>query len=47
MKVEKCLIDANWGNSTDVLFDFCRECGFGGVAMEPRRWNRRSSEAQI
>jgi hypothetical protein len=33
MKVGKCLIDANWGNSTDVVKNFCRECGFSGVVM--------------
>lgn len=25
MKIERCLIDANWGNSTDVVYQFCRQ----------------------
>src|SRR5688572_6102565 len=33
MRVTKCLIDANWGGSTDVVHNFCRECGHSGVVM--------------
>ncbi|QDU46846.1 Phage terminase large subunit (GpA) [Symmachiella dynata] len=25
MRVERCLIDANWGHSTDVVYQFCRQ----------------------
>jgi hypothetical protein len=25
MRIGKCLIDANWGNSTDVVYEFCRQ----------------------
>lgn len=25
MKIERCLIDANWGESTDVVYQFCRQ----------------------
>jgi hypothetical protein len=25
MKIERCLIDANWGTSTDVVYQFCRQ----------------------
>jgi hypothetical protein len=25
MTIERCLIDANWGNSTDVVYQFCRQ----------------------
>jgi phage terminase large subunit GpA-like protein len=25
MRVERCLIDANWGTSTDVVYQFCRQ----------------------
>jgi len=25
MKIERCLIDANWGSSTDVVYQFCRQ----------------------
>ena len=33
MKVEKCLIDANWGQSTDVVYQFCRESAHGNVIV--------------
>jgi len=25
MRIERCLIDANWGQSTDVVYQFCRQ----------------------
>ncbi len=25
MRIERCMIDANWGNSTDVVYQFCRQ----------------------
>lgn len=25
MRIERCLIDANWGHSTDVVYQFCRQ----------------------
>jgi hypothetical protein len=25
LRVERCLIDANWGQSTDVVYQFCRQ----------------------
>jgi phage terminase large subunit GpA-like protein len=25
MRIERCLIDANWGSSTDVVYQFCRQ----------------------
>ncbi|HBO44116.1 MAG TPA: hypothetical protein DD670_09330 [Planctomycetaceae bacterium] len=25
MRIERCLVDANWGNSTDVVYQFCRQ----------------------
>ena len=33
MKVEKCLIDANWGQSTDVVYQFCRESAFANIIL--------------
>jgi hypothetical protein len=33
MKIEKCLIDANWGQSTDVVYQFCRESVHSGVIV--------------
>jgi len=25
MRVDRCLIDANWGQSTEVVYQFCRQ----------------------
>jgi phage terminase large subunit GpA-like protein len=25
MRIGKCLVDANWGNSTDTVYEFCRQ----------------------
>ncbi len=33
MTVERCLIDANWGNSTDVVYQFCRQSPHSAIAM--------------
>jgi len=33
LKIERCLIDANWGESTTVVYDFCRQSEFRGVLM--------------
>lgn len=33
MKVEKCLIDANWGQSTDIVYQFCRESAHANVIV--------------
>jgi hypothetical protein len=33
MKIERCLIDANWGNSTDVVYQFCRQSSHSGIVM--------------
>lgn len=33
LRVGKCLIDANWGTSTDVVYQFCRQSPFSGVVM--------------
>lgn len=31
MKISKCFIDANWGNSTDIVYSFCRETKFANI----------------
>jgi hypothetical protein len=31
MRVERCLIDANWGQSTDVVYQFCRQSKHSAV----------------
>lgn len=33
MKIERCLIDANWGNSTDVVYQFCRQSPHAAIVM--------------
>jgi len=33
MKIEKCLIDANWGQSTEVVYQFCRESAFANIIV--------------
>jgi len=33
MRVERCLIDANWGQSTDVVYQFCRQSRFAPILL--------------
>jgi hypothetical protein len=33
MRVDRCLIDANWGQSTDVVYQFCRQSSFAGILL--------------
>ncbi len=33
MRIDRCLIDANWGQSTDVVYQFCRQSAFASVLM--------------
>ena len=33
LRVERCLIDANWGSSTDVIYQFCRQSAHASVVM--------------
>lgn len=33
LRVERCLIDANWGQSTDTVYEYCRQSAFAGVVM--------------
>ena len=33
MHIDRCLIDANWGQSTDVVYQFCRQSSFAGVVL--------------
>ena len=32
-RIEKRLIDANWGQSTDTVYQFCRESEFAGIVV--------------
>jgi hypothetical protein len=33
LRIERCLIDANWGASTDVVYQFCRQSAHAGVVL--------------
>ncbi len=33
MKIDRCLIDANWGTSTDVVYQFCRQSRFSQIIL--------------
>ena len=33
LRIGRCLIDANWGQSTDVVYQFCRQSKHAGVVM--------------
>lgn len=33
LRIERCLIDANWGASTDVVYQFCRQSAHTGIVM--------------
>jgi len=33
MRIERCLVDANWGESTDVVYQFCRQSPHAAVLL--------------
>lgn len=33
MRISRCLIDANWGSSTDTIYQFCRQSGYAATVM--------------
>jgi hypothetical protein len=33
LKIDRCLIDANWGHSTDVVYQFCRQSSHSTILM--------------
>jgi phage terminase large subunit GpA-like protein len=33
LRIERCLIDANWGESTDVIYQFCRQSAHASVVL--------------
>ena len=33
MRIERCLVDANWGNSTDVVYQFCRQSAHSALLL--------------
>jgi hypothetical protein len=33
LKIDRCIIDANWGTSTDVVYQFCRQSAHAAVLL--------------
>ncbi len=33
VRIDRCLIDANWGQSSDVVYQFCRQSRYANVVM--------------
>jgi len=33
MRIDRCLVDANWGQSTDVVYQFCRQSPHAGILL--------------
>jgi phage terminase large subunit GpA-like protein len=33
VKIDRCLIDANWGQSTDLVYQFCRQSPHSGILL--------------
>jgi len=33
MRIERLLVDGNWGKSTDIVYQFCRATPFAGIVM--------------
>ncbi len=33
VRIDRCLVDANWGASTDVVYQFCRQSGYANVLL--------------
>ncbi len=33
VRIDRCLIDANWGSSTDVVYQFCRQSTHAAIVM--------------
>ena len=33
VRIDRCLIDANWGSSTDVVYQFCRQSAHAAIVM--------------
>ncbi len=47
MRIERCLIDANWGLSTDVIYQFCRQSAHAALALAQSRPVRRRIERAL
>lgn len=33
LRIERCVIDANWGDSTEIVYQFCRQSEFSALLM--------------
>ena len=33
LRIDRCLVDANWGSSTDVVYQFCRQSSHAGILL--------------
>ncbi len=33
LKIERAMVDANWGQSTDIVYQFCRASAYSGILM--------------
>jgi len=33
VRIDRCLIDANWGQSSDVVYQFCRQTSFAAIVL--------------
>jgi hypothetical protein len=33
VRIDRCLVDANWGQSTDVVYEFCRQSTYANVLL--------------
>ncbi len=33
VRIDRCLVDANWGQSSDVVYQFCRQSPFAGALL--------------
>ncbi|MFN4260885.1 MAG: terminase gpA endonuclease subunit [Gemmataceae bacterium] len=33
LRIDRCLIDANWGSSTDIVYQYCRQSAYAGIVI--------------
>jgi phage terminase large subunit GpA-like protein len=44
MRIERCMIDGNWGPQTDLIYQFCRQSAFASVIMPSHGRGIKSSD---
>ena len=47
VKIDRCLIDANWGQSTDVVYQFCRQSAHSAILRKYVISSSRSSTPSL